>query len=152
MFRFVLLFAVAMGLAGSPASAASEVAANPNIARVWFLWPSDLAPSYDTGATPTIYVNGRPLAVIRGGTAFYRDFPAGTYGLSIDAYGTETGQVETVRLMPGTQTFLQVQYDRTWEHGYVGGRGMTAFSFFITPMSAQLAAAYLPTMTNLGPR
>jgi hypothetical protein len=136
----------------SQAIAAPEVAANPGAARVWFLWPSDSLVGYDTGATPTIYANGTPIGAIRGGSQFYRDFPPGTYQFSVDPYGLPTGQVQTLQLAPGSQAYLQVQWSPTWQQGYPGGWGLMARSFFILPMSPQLAQAYLPTLANLGPR
>jgi len=142
----VLAFLVP-GLAAIP-GAALESAVAPGTARVWFLYLSVPVIGYDTGAAPTIYASGKPIGAIRGGTGFSRDLPPGSYQFSVDAYGFPTGQTETVQLAPGTQTYLQVFYSQTWKEGYVGGLGMSAYSFFIRQMSPQLARAYLPTLAN----
>jgi hypothetical protein len=36
--------------------------------------------------------------------------------------------------------------------GYPSGRGANSHSFFVLTMAPQLAQAYLPTLTYLGPR
>lgn len=143
------IFAAAL-LASAGSLAAPEASPSAGTARVWFLWLSYSIVGYDTGAVPTIYANGVPVGSIRGGAEFARDFPPGTYRFSIDPYGLPTGQALTVQLTPGNQTFLQVQWSPTWEQGVPGGRGMMASSFFLAPMSPQLAQAYLPTLANMG--
>ena len=149
-----VLFASCFAAAGAAASAiaAAEIPSGSGAGRVWFLWPSESVVGYDTGAVPTIYVNGAPLGAIQAGTEFYRDFPPGTYRFTVDPYGVPTGQATTLEVMPGSQTFLQVQWSPAWQQGYAGGRGQMHSSFFIVTMSPQLAQAYLPTLANLGPR
>lgn len=136
----------------SMAQPSGPYAPNSGAARVWFLWPSESQVGYDVGAMPTIYANGTPVGAIRGGTEFYRDFPPGTYQFSIEPVGQPTGQRATVQLAPGSQTFLEVQWNPTWEEGYASGTGLMSHSFFIIPMPPQLAQAYLPTLANLGAR
>ena len=149
-----VLFASCFAAAGAAASAiaAAEIPSGSGAGRVWFLWPSESVVGYDTGAVPTIYVNGAPLGAIQAGTEFYRDFPPGTYRFTVDPFGVPTDQATTLQVTPGSQTFLQVQWSPAWQQGYAGGRGQMHSSFFIVMMSPQLAQAYLPTLANLGPR
>src|SRR2546423_1117859 len=70
-----------------------------------------------------IYANGTPVADIPGNAAFYRDFAPGTYRFTVQPYGSPNKKADTVQLVPGTQTYLEVQWTPTWEEGYsTGGR------------------------------
>ena len=120
-------------------------------ARVWFLRPAG-ANSSALGAAPMIYANGTPIAALPAGSNFFRDFPAGTYQFTVQPYGEPTGAADSVRLAPGSETYLQVQWAATWEEGYPGGRGPDSHSFFVLTMSPQLAQAYLQTLSYLGQR
>ena len=145
-----MLLVLCLWAASFPISdAEAEPAANPGLARVWFLWPSDSPTGYDNGAAPTIYANETPLGAIRGGSKFFRDFAPGAYRFTVDPFGQPTRQALTLQLAPGTQSFIEVQWAPTWEEGYPSGRGMMASSFFVLNMSPQLAQAYLPTLTDL---
>jgi hypothetical protein len=151
-----LLLPILLGfvaLTGSlPAMAAPETAQvtaqSPGAARVWFLRPSG-ANSYALGASPLIYANGAPVAEIPSNSGFYRDFAPGTYRFTVQPYGSPNRKADTVQLMPGTQTYLEVQWIPTWEEGYsTGGR----HSFFVVNMSPQIAQEWLPSLTFLGRR
>jgi hypothetical protein len=112
-------------------------------ARVWFLRPVG-ANSSALGAAPMIYANGTPVADIPGNAAFYRDFAPGTYRFTVQPYGSPNKKADTVQLVPGTQTYLEVQWIPTWEEGYsTGGR----HSFFVVNMSPQMAQDWLPALT-----
>ena len=95
-----------------------------------------------------------PSGVERPGTVFYRDVTPGTYTFTVEPYGgLPTGQADTVKLAPGTHTYLQVQWLPSWQVGYPEATWSDAPNTFgILTMSAHLAQAYIPTMTNLGQR
>jgi hypothetical protein len=153
-FAFGLCVA-ALGLASLQAIAAPDArppSDNTGSARVWFLRPLDSISGNVMGAAPEVYANGAPVAALPAGTKFYRDLPAGTYQFTVQPYGQPTGAADTVRLTPGSETYLQVQWVPTWEEGYPDGRGLDSHSFFVLTMSPQLARAYLPTLTYLGQR
>jgi hypothetical protein len=100
-----------------------------------------------------IYANGAPLGALRGGTTFFHDFAPGTYQFSVDSYGLPNDKTYTAQLTAGMQAYLQIQYQPTWQQGLPGGGwSPTDYSFFVAAMPPQLAQAYLPTLTNLGPR
>ncbi|HEV2098374.1 MAG TPA: hypothetical protein VGR45_05550 [Stellaceae bacterium] len=100
-----------------------------------------------------IFANGAPVAAIPTETAFFRDFPLGTYKFTVEPYGLPTAQAEIVRLIAGTQTYLQVLWTASWETGYPeAGWGFGANTFNILTMSPRVAQAYLPTLTYAGPR
>jgi hypothetical protein len=145
---------LAAGFAAPPTFAAAQEAApvGAGAARVWFLRPLDASNGYVVGSDPEIYANGGPVAALAAGTAFFRDFPAGTYRFTVEPYGQPTGAADTVMLAPGSETYLQIQWAATWEEGYPEGSGLDSHSFFVLPMSPQLAQAYLPTVTDLGQR
>jgi hypothetical protein len=155
--RKYLLIPMLLGLAAvagsiSPAMAAPETAQvttqSPGAARVWFLRPAG-ANSYALGAAPMIYANGTPVADIPSNAAFYRDFAPGTYRFTVQPYGSPNHKADTVRLAPGTQTYLEVQWIPTWEEGYAtGGR----HSFFVVNMSPQMAQDWLPALNIVGQR
>jgi hypothetical protein len=133
--------------------AALEGTGNPGLARVWFLWTSDSTVGGDTGAAPMIYANGTPLGALHAGSAFFHDFLPGTYQFTVDSYGLPNNKAYAAQLAPGTQSFLQVQYQPTWQQGIPStGFAATSYAFFVIAMPPQLAQAYLPTLTNLGAR
>jgi hypothetical protein len=120
---------------------------------VWFLRPSGSADGNVWGASPVISVNGAAIGAIPPDSDFYRDFTPGTYSFSVEPYGTPTGDADTVQLLPGSQTYLNVQWVQTWEMGYPStGKGGQSHSFFVLNMAPQLAQAYLPTLNYLGAR
>jgi len=148
LFRMLLVLCL-WAASATISNAEPEPAANPGLARVWFLWPSDSPTGYDNGAAPMLYVNGAPLGMIRGGTKLFRDFAPGAYRFTVEPFGQPTGQAVTLQLAPGTQSFVEVQFAPTWEEGYPSGRGLMSSSFFVLNMPPQLAQAYLPTLTDL---
>jgi hypothetical protein len=142
-------------LAASMSSASAAVPVEPSTAtaRVWFLRPSGSADGNVWGASPVISVNGAAIGAIPPDSDFYRDFTPGTYSFSVEPYGTPTGDADTVQLLPGSQTYLNVQWVQTWEMGYPStGKGGQSHSFFVLNMAPQLAQAYLPTLNYLGAR
>jgi hypothetical protein len=144
----LLILAGCAGQATPPASQAQIPALGPGMARVWFLRQADPPAGNIEAARPTVFANGAAIAESKEGTAFFHDFPPGSYKFTVQAYGTPTGESDRLQLAPGMQTYLQVQAVPNWEQGSsVGG-----WSFALLTMSPQLAQQYLPTMTNLGRR
>jgi hypothetical protein len=129
-------------------------AIQPTTARVWFLRQSNPVNGNVQAAAPMIFANGSSLGRSLAGTVFYRDVAPGTYTFTVEPYGgLPTGQADTVRLAPGTQTYLQVQWLPSWQVGYPEATWSAAPNTFgILTMPPQLAQAYIPTMTDLGPR
>lgn len=146
------LFSIALaGCAPAPnrAGPGRQVAAlSPGMARVWFLRQPDPVGGNVEAARPMVFANGAPIGEIKEGTTFYRDFPPGPYRFTVQAYGTPSGQRDAIQLMPGTQTYLQIQWVANWREGSpVGGA-----AFAVNTMSPEIAQQYLPILTNLGPR
>jgi len=149
----LILFAECAPKATGITAATPIPAIEPGMARVWFVRSSD-APRGDVqAAAPMVFANGSPVANLPTETGFFRDFPPGTYRFTVQPYGLPTAQAATLRLAPGTQTYLQVQWAASWETGYPeAGWGFGANTFNILTMSPQVAEAYLPTLTYLGRR
>jgi hypothetical protein len=140
------------GCATSPGSSAPPLAQTPTLApgmaRVWFLRQANPPAGAIEAATPMVFANGVPVAESRQGTAYFHDFPPGTYRLTVQAFGTPAGRADTLQLAPGMQAYVQIQAVPNWEQGSsVGG-----FSFAVLTMSPMEAQQYLPTMTYLGQR
>jgi hypothetical protein len=120
----------------------------PGMARVWFLRPAGSLNGNVWAAAPMIYVNGTAIGDIPAGTEFYRDFRPGTYSFTVQPYGLPTSRADTIQLVSGTQTYLEIQWLASWEEGYPeAGWGFAPNTFGILTMSPQLAQAYLPTLT-----
>jgi hypothetical protein len=115
----------------------------PGMARVWFMRDTD--PQEQQG-TPIIYVNGQPVGRSEPGTAFFRDFPPGAYGFKVQSYGIPTGYKDKLKLAPGMQVYLEVQWGGSWLEGVAGGE-----AFYVRTLSPELGQAYLRTMRYLGP-
>jgi hypothetical protein len=144
----LLIFAAAMPAATAAAPDASAATPSPGMARAWFLRPSSSS-SAAYGASPMIYANGKPIGTIPENSEFYRDFAPGTYRFTVDPYGSPNHVGDTVQLMQGSQTYLEVQWIPTWEEGYsTGGR----HSFFVVNMAPQIAEDWLPSLTFLDQR
>jgi hypothetical protein len=155
----ILLALCLVGLADcAPTTTATTAQAQipaiePGTARVWFVRGSDSPTGYVQAAAPMVYANGSPVASLPTQTSFFRDYPPGTYRFTVEPYGLPTAQAETLRLAPGTQTYLQVQWVASWETGYPeAGWGFGPNTFNILAMSPRVAQAYLPTLAYLGRR
>ncbi len=125
---------------------AAEAGAAPipgGMARVWFL--RQYEPSVSL-ATPMIFVDSAPLAASQPGTAFFRDFRPGTHSFSVASYGVDFGQTETLQLVPGMQVYLEIQALPSWASGH----NYTRDTFYVRMIPPELAARYLPQMTDLG--
>ena len=153
-----LCLAALLGCAAETTTTASQSPPPPpapGTARVWFLrgWDSPSGEGYVYAAAPVVFANGAPLGDLRTGTEFFRDFPPGTYKFTVQPYGLPTTQETTVQLAAGTESYLQVQWVASWQFGYPEvDFSFAPNTFAIFPMSAQVAQAYLPTLTNLGQR
>lgn len=128
--------------------------AQPGTARVWILRQVDAFGAIQSAA-PMVFANGAPIGRSLPGTVSYRDFTPGTYTFTVEPYGQAlpTGQAYTVRLSPGSEAYLQVQWVASWQFGYPEATYSDyPNTFGIVPMSPQLAQAYMRTMNNLGAR
>jgi hypothetical protein len=120
----------------------------PGMARVWFFRQSDPTGGNVYAAEPIIYANGAPVGQIAQGTAFFHNFPPGKYRFTVQPFGTPTREHDTLQLEPGTQAYVQVQWEPALEANRVGGGS----SFTVLTSSPEVAQQYLPTLTNLGQR
>ena len=127
---------------------ASAPALQPSMARVWVLRQPSSPGGNVAAADPMVYANGAPLAQSAQGTVFFHDFQPGTYRFTVQPYGTPANLVDTLQLLPGTQTYVQVQAVPNWEMGSTAGGA----SFAVLTMSPQEAQPYLQEMKYLGPR
>jgi hypothetical protein len=137
--------------AGASPAALAAIAASPTPppAQVWFLRPSSPA-SEVYGAEPMIYANGAAVGTIPANSEFHRNFAPGTYSFTVQPYGIATGAADTLNLLPGSRSYLEVISAPVWEENYFGGsRGYNSRSFFPLNLSPQLARAYLPGLTAL---
>ena len=124
-------------------------AAERGMARVWFFRQSDNPLAGNVyGAAPIIYANGAPVGEISQGTAFFHDFQPGKYRFTVQPYGSPTREHDTLQLAPGTQSYVQAQWEANWEANRTGGGS----SFTVLTSSPEAAQQYLPTLTNLGQR
>ena len=120
----------------------------PGMARVWFFRQMDPVSGNVEAARPIIYANGAPVGQIEQGTIFFHNFPPGKYRFTVQPYGTPTREHDTLQLTPGTQAYVQVQWEPNWEANRTGGGS----SFTVLTSSPEVAQQYIPTLTNLGQR
>jgi hypothetical protein len=135
--------------APQPTSATSQTqfpALGPGMARVWFFRQADPTSGNVYAGSPIVYANGAPIGDVPQGSTFFHDFPPGKYRFTVQPYGTPTREHDTLQLMPGTQAYMQVQWEANWETGHTGGGS----SFTVLTSSPEVAQQYLPTLTNLG--
>jgi hypothetical protein len=123
-------------------------AVGPGLARVWFFRQMDPAGGDVSAGTPIVYANGAPVGDVPQGTAFFHDFSPGKYRFTVQPFGTPTREHDTLQLVPGTQSYVQVQWEANWEANRTGGGS----SFTVLNSSPEVAQQYLPTLTNLGQR
>jgi hypothetical protein len=138
-----------MGCVAGSSVAAVGPAAVPmqaGTARVWFL---QLFTPAETLATPIISANGTPIAQSQLGGAFFHDFPPGTYTFTVPSYGVDTGQAQTVQLVAGTQTYLEVQSLRSWADS---GDNTQRDTLYVRAISPVWAEKYFAMLTYFGPR
>jgi hypothetical protein len=123
-------------------------ALDPSMARVWFFRQSDPQRGNVEAGAPIIYANGAPIGEIREGTAFFHNFRPGKYRFTVQPFGTPSREHDTLQLAPGTQTYVQIQWEGNWETGSTAGGS----SFTVLTSSPLVAQQYLPGLTNLGQR
>ena len=139
------------GCAPQPQVATSQTQpapVEPGMARVWFFRQADPVGGNVYAADPIVYANGAPVGDVRQGAAFFHNFPPGKYRFTVQPFGTPTREHDTLQLEPGTQTYVQVQWEANWEANRTGGGS----SFTVLTSSPEVAQQYLPTLTNLGQR
>jgi hypothetical protein len=139
------------GCAPQPQVATSQVQVppvEPGMARVWFFRQADPPGGNDYAADPIVYANGAPVGDARQGTAFFHNFAPGKYRFTVQPFGTPTREHDTLQLVPGAQTYVQVQWEANWEANRTGGGS----SFTVLTSSPEVAQQYIPTLTNLGQR
>jgi hypothetical protein len=118
----------------------------PGMARVWFLRQFE---PYESLATPVISANGVPVGLSEPGTAFIRDFRPGIYTFTVPSYGVDSGQAATVRLVSGTQTYLEVQSLSRWASC---GDNCQRDTLYVRAIAPDWAEKYFPAMIYLGQR
>jgi hypothetical protein len=141
---------VLAGCATPPSGTASQApvsALQPGVARVWVLRQPSSPGGNIAASDPMVFVNGQPLAQSAPGTAFFHDFPPGTYSFTVQPYGTPTNFVDTLQLAPGMEVYVQVEGVPNWELGSAGGA-----SFVVMTMSPEEGKGYFQIMKNLGQR
>ena len=129
-------------------SPAQAPAVGPGTARVWFFRQADPSGGNVFAGTPIVYANGAAVGDVPQGTVFFHDFPPGKYRFTVQPFGTPTREHDTLQLVPGTQAYVQVQWEANWEANRTGGGS----SFTVLTSSPEIAQQYLPTLTNLGQR
>ena len=137
--------------APQPTAATSQAqppAIGAGVARVWFFRQMDPTGGNVFAGAPIIYANGAAVGDLPQGTVFFHDFPAGKYRFTVQPYGTPTREHDTLQLAPGTQAYVQVQWEPNWEAGHTGGGS----SFTVENSSPEVAQQYIPTLNNLGQR
>ena len=158
MSRFRLMALVVLCFVGLPQGAPRADALPlpppaPGQARVWFLRGSISPNPAVQSFSPLIYVNGATVGPMPQGNYFYRDFAPGTYRFTVQPFGLPTGQNTTLQLVPGSMTFLNIDWVASWTQGYPPASwNFNPNTFSINEMNPQIALAYIPTMTYLGPR
>jgi len=145
------LCVLALGSCAPQPTATSQAkvpAVGPGRARVWFFRQADPTGGNVFAGTPIVYANGAPIGDVAQGTAFFHDFAPGKYRFTVQPFGTPTREHDTLQLVPGTQSYVQVQWEANWEANRTGGGS----SFTVLTSSPEVAQQYLPTLTNLGQR
>jgi hypothetical protein len=149
---WLALCALALGSCAPQQTAATSQAQappiGPGMTRVWFFRQADPTGGNVYAGVPIIYANGAPVGNLPQGTVFYHDFPPGKYRFTVQPFGTPTREHDTLQLVPGTQAYVQVQWEANWETGHTGGGA----SFTVETSSPEVAQQYIPTLTNLGQR
>lgn len=156
----LLIGPILAGLAGCAAQPtatglpAQLPAVETGTARVWFLRVSDPLNGNVEAARPMVFADRMPVGRSPAGTAFFHDFPPGTYSFTVEPYGgLPIAQADTITLLPGTQTYLQVQWLPSWQLGFPEAAwSANPNTFGVVAMPAEVARAYLPTLTYLGQR
>ena len=155
LVAFILMLADCTPQATVTTSQAQIPSIAPGPARVWFFrgWDSPSGQGFVYAAAPTIYANAAPVGQIPTGTAFFRDFPPGSYRFTVEPIGLPTPQAANVQLAAGTQSYLQVQWVASWQFGYPEADfSFAPNTFGVLTASPQVAQAYLPTLSYLGQR
>jgi hypothetical protein len=129
----------------NPSLAADPTQAAPipaGLGRLWFL--RSLNPGSAMNS-PMLYANGAPIATSSQGTAFYHDFPPGTYLIAVDNCQPGAQRTVTVPLDAGNDFALQVQQD---DFGPLD----CGPTFYLSIPSAEIVSSVFAPLENLGQR
>ena len=66
----------------------------------------------------------------------------------VSTSGTPTREHDILQLVPGSQSYVQIQWEANWEANRTGGGS----SFTVLTSSPEVAQQYVPTLTDLGQR
>jgi hypothetical protein len=116
LFSGLVLLGACSGRIGEPTFASvrtTPVAAG--LSRVYFYRVFE---PYESLARPSIYLNGRPVAVSEPGGAFFRDVAPGAYEISVFSPGIYPDQFKTVLLRPGDTLYVRIESLRNWYRGF----------------------------------
>jgi hypothetical protein len=144
----LLAFAACAPQPTAGTSAAEAPAVGQGLARVWFFRQADPPGGNVYAADPIVYANGAPVGDLKQGTIFFHDFPPAKYRFTVQPFGTPTREHDTLQLVPGTQSYVQVEWEANWQTGARTGGS----SFTVETSPPEVARQYLPTLTNLGQR
>jgi hypothetical protein len=139
------VFLIAIAGIANPTSAASPDQAPPipaGLGRLWFV--RSLNPGSAMNS-PMLYANGAPIATSSQGTAFYHDFPSGTYVIAVDNCQPGSQRSLTVPIDAGNDFALQVQQD---DFGPLD----CGPTFYLNVPSAEIVSSVFAPLEYLGQR
>lgn len=137
--RFLLLVALALlplaacgGVPGAPVAVAPPP---PDKARLYVYRDATI---YGFQSWTAVSLNHMKIGDSAPGTVFVRDVAPGTYEVEVRSDNLYPDQFRTVRLDPGTITFVKIEDQRDWAKS---GFGATRTTFVVAIIAPALAAA-----------
>jgi hypothetical protein len=142
--RFLLLVVLAVlplaACGGAPAEPVTVSPPPPDKARLYVYRSSTI---YGFQAWTAVSLNRVKIGDSAPGTAFVRDVPPGTYEITVKSDNLYPNQFKTVRLDPGSITFVKIQDQPDWSKS---GFGAVRTTFVVTIVSPAFAAAELSSV------
>lgn len=103
-------------------------------ARLYFYRDAN---AYDGTQWTTVSLNGVPIGASGLGTVFYRDVVPGTYRIEVRSDKLYPDQDKTVRVAPGSTTFVKVQTQPYWGQSGWLWQGNTFLVAIVDPAIAR---------------
>lgn len=140
LFWFVAAALVALAACAEGPHPGTEPPVAPNQARLYIY--RDSAPN-GSQLWSLVSLDHQPLGSVGSGSVFYRDVTPGTYEIEVRSDKLYPDQFKTVRVTPGSRTFVKIEEAASWGQSAWQWNGTTFVVAIVNPAIGAMQIANL---------